>query len=63
VFGHEKVHQQALSVGLALTLFDLDHVNRQLDGLTAAGVEEVCAVAERHLRPEAGGVLGWSLPK
>jgi zinc protease len=63
VFGHEKVHQQALSVGLALTLFDLDHVDRQLDGLTAAGIDEVCEVAERSLRPEAGGVLGWSLPK
>jgi zinc protease len=63
VFGHEKVHQQALSVGLALSLFDLDHVDRQLDKLVAAGPQELCAAAARFLRPEAGAVLGWSLPK
>jgi zinc protease len=63
VFGHEKVHQQALSVGLALTLFDLDHLDRHFQGMLAAGTAEVLDVASRYLRPENGGVLGWSLPK
>lgn len=63
VFGHEKVHQQALSVGIALTLFDLEHLDRHLAGVLAAGPEQVLDVAARYLRPENGGVLGWSLPK
>ena len=63
VFGHEKVHQQALSVGMALTLFDLDHLDRQIEGLLAASTEHMLDAASRYLRPETGGVLGWSLPK
>jgi zinc protease len=63
VFEHEKVHQQALSVGLAVTLFDLEHVDRHMDLLTEAGPGQLLDVASRYLRPEAGGVLGWSLPK
>jgi zinc protease len=63
VFGHEKVHQQALSVGLALTLFDLDHLDRHLQGVLAAGTGQVLEAASRSLRPDGGGVLGWSLPK
>ena len=31
VFGHEKVHQQALSVGLALALFDLEYLDLHLE--------------------------------
>lgn len=63
VFGHEKVHQQALSVGIALTLFDLEHLDRHLAGTLAAGPAQVLDVAARYLRPQNGGVLGWSLPK
>jgi zinc protease len=63
VFGHEKVHQQALSVGLALTLFDLGHLDRHFQAMLAAGSVQVLDVASRYLRPENGGVLGWSLPK
>jgi hypothetical protein len=57
------VHQQALSVGMALTLFDLDHLDRQIEGLLAASTEHMLDAASRYLRPETGGVLGWSLPK
>src|SRR5262245_10273462 len=63
VFGHEKVHQQALSVGVALGLFDLEHLDLHLERLLAAGVGHLLEVADRYLRPERGGVIGWSLPK
>jgi len=63
VFGHEKVHQQAISLGLAATLFDLDYLDRHLAGLLAAGPERVLEVSARYLYPERGAVLGWSLPR
>jgi zinc protease len=63
VFGHERVHQQALSAGLALAIFDLEHLDRHLRGLMEAGNDRLLEVASRYLRPERGGVLGWSLPR
>ena len=63
VFGHERVHQQALSAGLALAVFDLEHLDRHLRGLLEAGADRLLEVASRYLRPERGGVLGWSLPR
>jgi len=63
VFGHEKVHQQAVSAGLALAVFDLEHLDRHLDQLLATGTDLLLEVAGRYLRPERGGVVGWSLPK
>jgi len=63
VFGHERVHQQALSAGLALAVFDLGHLDRHLRLLLETGAERVHEVASRYLRPERGGVLGWSLPR
>ena len=63
VFGHERVHQQALSAGLALAVFDLEHLDRHLRLLLETGAGRVHEVASRYLRPERGGVLGWSLPK
>ncbi len=63
VFGHEKVHQQALSVGLALALFDLDYLDLHMERLLETDTPRLLAAAERHLRPERGSVMGWSLPK
>lgn len=63
VFGHERVHQQALAAGFALTLFDLDHLERELERLVAVGADRLLETADRYLRPELGGVLGWSLPR
>jgi predicted Zn-dependent peptidase len=63
VFGHERVHQQALSAGLALAIFDLAHLDRHLQLLLETGSDQLLAVASRYLRPERGGVLGWSLPR
>ena len=63
VFGHERVHQQALSAGLALAVFDLGHLDRHLRLLLETDAGRVHEVASRYLRPERGGVLGWSLPR
>jgi zinc protease len=62
VFGHEKVHQQALAAGFALALFDLGHAEREMAGALAAGSEDVVAAAARHLDLGAA-VVGWSLPR
>ena len=63
VFAHEKVFQQAFLAGTALALFDLEHPWRYFERLLSAEVDRLEEVAERYLRPEAGGVLGWSLPR
>jgi zinc protease len=62
VFGHERVHQQALSAGFALALFDLDHLERSLRALLAASPEELGEIAARYF-DLASGVVGWSLPR
>jgi zinc protease len=62
VFGHEKVHQQALATGFALALFDLGHAEREMARALAAGPEEVVAAAARHLDLGAA-VVGWSRPR
>ncbi|MEM7581782.1 MAG: pitrilysin family protein [Acidobacteriota bacterium] len=61
VFGHEKVFQQAFLAGNALALFDLEHPWRYFEHLLSADAEGLSAAAEAYLRPEVGGVLGWSL--
>ena len=63
VFGHEKVHQQALSVVLALSLFDLEYLDLHLERLLATDTDRMLAAADRYIRPERGSVVGWSLPK
>jgi len=63
VFAHEKVSQQAFLAGTALALFDLEHPWRYLEQLLASTVADLGAAAERYLQPEAGGVLGWSVPQ
>jgi len=63
VFGHERVHQQALAAGFALALYDLGFLERHLQAMLAVDAPRLHEVAARWLRPEAGGVLGWSLPR
>src|SRR5262249_29572992 len=60
---HERVEQQALSLALALALFDAEHLDREMQRLLAAGPASLHAAARRYLRPELGSVLGWSLPR
>lgn len=62
VFGHERVHHQALSAGAAVALFDLDHPYRQLDRLVSESPEAVCDAARCYLDPSRHAVVGWSLP-
>lgn len=62
VFGHERIYSQALAAGFGLALFDLEHSERQLERMLAVEPEELQRVAHRLLRPDDGGVLGWSLP-
>ena len=50
VFGHEKVHQQALSVGLALALFDLEYLDLHLERLLATDTDRMLEVG-RPLSP------------
>ena len=59
----QRIHQQALAAGFALALFDGDYLDRELRRALAADRDRLAEVASRYLRPEAGGVLGWSLPR
>ncbi len=63
VLQHERVEQQALSLAVALALFDAEHLDTQMRLLLATGPEALHEAAERYLRPERGSVLGWSLPR
>jgi zinc protease len=63
VLHHERVQDQALSLAVALALFDDEHLDLQLQRLMAAGPEALHRAACRYLRPEQGSVLGWSLPR
>ena len=62
VFGHEGVHQQAISVGAGVTLFSLGHAERQLRAALACDLERLPGLAARYLHPERGALIGWSLP-
>jgi predicted Zn-dependent peptidase len=63
VFGHERVHQLALTAGFSLALFDLEHPERQLRAVAACDAASLRSAAERWLDPERGALLGWSLPE
>jgi zinc protease len=63
VFGHEKVHQQALAIGVSSALFGEDHSNRQLERVAAVTADQVVEVTARYLDPERGSTLGWALPE
>ena len=61
VFAHEKVHQQALAAGFALSLFDLGYPEREMARVLAVDGPALAAAAARWLAP-ALAVVGWSLP-
>ena len=50
-------------MGLALALFDLEHLDLHMERLLETGTDRLLEVAELYLRPERGSVMGWSLPK
>jgi zinc protease len=61
VFGNEQAHQQALTLGFGLALFDEGHSERNLAAALAASAQELQLAAKRWLVPERG-VVGWALP-
>ncbi|HET9766961.1 MAG TPA: insulinase family protein, partial [Thermoanaerobaculia bacterium] len=61
VFGNEQAHQQALTLGFGVALFDETHAERNLAAALAASAEELQEAAKRWLVPERG-VVGWALP-
>ncbi|HSL83616.1 MAG TPA: hypothetical protein VLF66_12650, partial [Thermoanaerobaculia bacterium] len=62
-FAHERISQQALTAGSDLTLFRAGWSEEEVRSLAGVGPEDVRRAVERHLDPEAGAVLGWSLPE
>jgi zinc protease len=63
VFGHEQVHQQALSLGFGVTLFAEDQGERSLTAALAASADDLLGAAARWLDAERSAVVGWALPK
>ncbi|HEX9799164.1 MAG TPA: pitrilysin family protein [Thermoanaerobaculia bacterium] len=63
VHEHERIHQQAVAAGVALTQFDLEQPGRVLRRVEEASAEEVAAAARRWLDPEGGIVVGACLPE
>jgi zinc protease len=62
VFGHERIHQQALSVGVSYSLFGPGHAERTLKRALSVSAGELVEAARRYLDPELGAVVGWMLP-
>ena len=61
-FGIETVGEQAMVMGLAASLFDLEYPVRHLRRLLEADGERLAEVADRYLDAGRDGVVGWSLP-
>ena len=61
MFAHEKVHQQALAAGFALSLFDLGYPEREMARVLEVDGPALGEAAARWLVP-ARAVVGWSLP-
>ncbi|HVS02905.1 MAG TPA: pitrilysin family protein [Thermoanaerobaculia bacterium] len=63
LFAHEQVHQQGLSLGFGAALFgDEAYVERSLWQASQAAAGSLVEAARRWLDPDAGGVVGWTLP-
>ena len=62
IFGHERVHQRALTLASALAHLDGDFPRRYLERVLEVDLDEVLAVGRETLHRDSG-VLGWSLPE
>jgi zinc protease len=62
IFGHERIHQRALTLASALAHHDADFPERYLAAVLAADRDRLLEVARDVLRRDSG-VLGWSLPE
>ena len=61
IFGHERIHQRALTLASALAHFDAEFPRRYLDRVLSADLDEVLAAGRETLVRDSG-VVGWSLP-
>ena len=61
MFGHERVHEQALSLAFGAALFDDGYADRFLSSALAVASDEAAA-ALAEWAPLRRAVLGWSLP-
>jgi len=62
VFGHQRIHQQAVSAASAEALFDPAYPATHLRRLEECSPEQVVASVRAHLAPATDSVVGWSLP-
>ena len=62
IFGHERIHQRALTLASSLAHFDAEFPERYLHTVLALDRERVLEVGREILRFDSG-VLGWSLPE
>ncbi len=63
VEGVERIHQQAVAAGLAITQFDLGQPQRLLERTVALDPPALAGAAARWLDPEASGILAVCLPE
>ena len=62
IFGHERIHQRALTLASSIAHFDVEFPRRYLDRVLAGELDSVLAAGREVLRRDSG-VLGWSLPE
>ena len=62
VFGHERVHQQAMLAAMAETVFSADYPARHLQAIADCLPADITRCATAYLSPVRGSVVGWSLP-
>jgi len=63
VLGVERIHQQAVALGIVLAQFDLDQPTRMLRRIAEVDSKELREAARRWLQPAAGAVLGTCRPE
>ena len=63
VFQQERIHQQAITAALALAQGDLEQPERIVRRALECDAGELQQLARRYLDPQAGSVLGLSLPE
>ena len=61
VFGHQRTHQLALTILAEEALFGAGYSRRWLEALRECSASRLAVAAGRHLCPEQGAVVGWSL--
>jgi zinc protease len=63
VFQQERIHQQAITAALALAHGDLLQPEKLVRRALECDADELQRLARRYLDPQAGSVLGLSLPE